>query len=171
MSRTYGYVGPAEIADAVRGQPAGWAVRSVEDVRAWLASQVAPARGEVASSVICTYTVDADGVLHVADRHSEHVACAGFAPVRAAGELGLEVSARDVEVTYLSNQSTGFCPDVGCLGAVQAALRAAGLEPPEAWSAAFTFRRCTGCGMRNVVKEDWFVCGMCGEELPADWNF
>jgi hypothetical protein len=24
---------------------------------------------------------------------------------------------------------------------------------------------------RNVVKDNWFVCGVCGAELPVKWNF
>jgi hypothetical protein len=33
------------------------------------------------------------------------------------------------------------------------------------------FRRCEKCGERNVVKEGWFVCGVCRTDLPAKWNF
>ncbi len=32
-------------------------------------------------------------------------------------------------------------------------------------------RRCLACGQRNIVKDDWFVCGVCGKDLPAAWNF
>lgn len=32
-------------------------------------------------------------------------------------------------------------------------------------------RLCLGCGERNLVKDDWFECAMCGAELPALWNF
>ena len=30
---------------------------------------------------------------------------------------------------------------------------------------------CPRCGERNVVKDGWFVCGVCGADLPAGWNF
>ena len=30
---------------------------------------------------------------------------------------------------------------------------------------------CPNCGQRNIVKEGWFVCGVCGADLPATWNF
>jgi transcription initiation factor TFIIIB Brf1 subunit/transcription initiation factor TFIIB len=33
------------------------------------------------------------------------------------------------------------------------------------------FRRCPACGERNIVKDDWFVCGVCGADLPTVWNF
>jgi len=26
-------------------------------------------------------------------------------------------------------------------------------------------------GERNVVKDDYFTCAVCGGELPAWWNF
>ena len=32
-------------------------------------------------------------------------------------------------------------------------------------------RHCEGCGERNVVRDGWFVCGVCGADLPAEWNF
>ena len=27
------------------------------------------------------------------------------------------------------------------------------------------------CGERNVVKDGWFVCQVCGGDLPESWNF
>jgi hypothetical protein len=33
------------------------------------------------------------------------------------------------------------------------------------------FGRCERCSERNVVRDDWFICGVCGVDLPARWNF
>lgn len=123
-----------------------------------------------------TYVVDATGDLYLADRHSEHVACARGGPVvLAAGEI--TIGRRDgggLAVESVTNLSTGDCPEPECWPAVSAALRRAGLPAgamPPAFDPAFVFRRCPACGQRNVVKEGWFVCGACGADLPAAWNF
>ncbi|MDH6465317.1 transcription initiation factor TFIIIB Brf1 subunit/transcription initiation factor TFIIB [Micromonospora sp. A200] len=34
-----------------------------------------------------------------------------------------------------------------------------------------TFRRCTACGERNIVRDDDFVCALCDGVLPPNWNF
>jgi hypothetical protein len=119
-----------------------------------------------------TFVVLGDG-LWVADRHSEHVACARGGPVLSAGEMTLELDRRrgSVEVVYVTNQSTGFCPEPESWGAVAAALDAAGIGHPGGFGAEMVFRRCPRCGATNIVKEGWFVCAMCGAALPAAWNF
>jgi hypothetical protein len=89
--------------------------------------------------------------------------------VLAAGEMTFRVG-RTVEVSA-TNQSTGYCPEPSCLEAVRAALERAGLEAPDAFEPAFEFRRCDGCASVNLVKEGVFECAVCGEALPADWNF
>jgi hypothetical protein len=155
--RRYHYVGPAEIREAVRGHPAGTIVRSREDLLA-----------QAPAGAVLTYVVGLDGWLRVADRRSEHVACAAAEPVLAAGEL--EVDARG-EVVETSNQSTGYCPEPSCWSALAAALDRAGVVHPGAFTRAFEFRRCEACGERNLVKDRWFVCSMCDAELPATWNF
>ncbi len=166
LSRLYAYVGPTHILERVAGAPPGRAVRSPSDL-ARAALELGAARGE---PLVVTYTVDAAGVLHVADRHSEHVACAGFRPVRGAGELTVEVDGAEAVVLRATNQSTGFCLEGTCWEAVQDALIAAGLDPPDGFDPVFVFRRCTGCRAINIVKDAWFVCG-CGADLPERWNF
>jgi hypothetical protein len=75
--RRYPYAGPADIAAAVTPDAAGRPVRSPAEFAAWAAS--VPAR-ELAEPF--TYVVDLAGVLRLAPRRSEHVACAV-----CAGEL------------------------------------------------------------------------------------
>lgn len=155
--RHYSYVGPAEIRQAVREHPIGATITSVADL-------VAQAR----SSARLTYVVTIEGELRVADRRSEHVACAGGEPVLAPGEL--EVDDRGA-VVYASNQSTGYCPEPECWWALATALARAQIEHPGRFTRTFDFRRCDACGERNLVKDGWFVCALCDAELPASWNF
>lgn len=71
----------------------------------------------------------------------------------------------------VSNQSTGFCPEPESWPAVAAALDRIGVRHPGRFTTEVVFRRCEKCGERNVVKDDWFACGLCGAELPMGWNF
>lgn len=160
----YRYVGSRAIADRVVGQPAGTPIHSSADVVRWVreTGQTDP--------VVCTFVVDADGVLRVADRHSEHVACAGGQVVKSAGELTVRVAGPNVVVVAVSNQSTGYCPEPESWPAVEAALRRAGLVPPAGFNLACVFRRCVACGTKNLVKNDEFECGACSAELPAEYN-
>ena len=119
---------------------------------------------------IATFVIDEQSRLWLANRRSEHIACARGGQVQAAGELELEVSANGVEVVIATNQSTGFCPRVESWPALERALNATGLPGPPTWTTAFEFRRCDGCGELNVVKDDWFVCSNCDTNLPLDWN-
>ena len=162
----YQYVGPKRIADRAPCEPAGVPIRSPGDVLAWVR---ATAQEPSAGCVIATFIVNASGVLLVADRRSEHVACAGRQPVRSAGEITFAVG-RAVEVAAVSNQSTGYCPEPESWPAVAAALGSAGLVAPDGFALACVFRFCPGCGAKNLVKGGVFECGVCGAELPAAYN-
>ncbi|MEM9069852.1 MAG: hypothetical protein AAGE52_15170 [Myxococcota bacterium] len=161
MHPLYRYVGPPSVAEAVRSHPRGTPVRSGADLRA------AHARFASDTEVTCTFVVDHEGVLRVADRASEHVACAGGAPVFAAGELTFDSE----EITEATNQSTGYCPPPACWEALARALQHAHIAGPPTWTARFEFRRCTACGARSIVKDEVFECPECGNELPRAWNF
>ena len=163
--RPYRYVGPKSIADRIGPEPAGAAIRSPEDVRA---SARKTAQELSDGCVIVTFVVDASGVLLIADRRSEHVACAGGQSVQSAGEMTFVIG-RAVEVAEVSNQSTGYCPKPESWPAVAAALEAAGLNAPDGFSPACVFRRCA-CGNLTLVKGSVFNCGVCGAKLPADYN-
>ena len=168
-AKLYRYVGPAGIATRVAGTTGGTRIDSQSDLVRWCgATGQRPGRG---GSIAVTFVIDAGGRLLVADRHSEHVACAGGGPVLSAGEMFLSVAGERVEVTGVSNQSTGFCPEPESWPTVAAALDRAAVPHPGRFTAEITFRRCEGCGERNVVKDGWFVCGVCGADLPAEWNF
>lgn len=114
-----------------------------------------------------TFVVGADGVLRVAARRSEHVACAGGSPVLAAGEITFDPAGTVVDV---SNQSTGYCPDLVSWQAVAAALDGAGIAHPGGFTHEVVFRRCPRCTEINVVRDGYFVCVFCESDLPAAWN-
>jgi len=166
MSRVYTYVGSAELLEGLH-LTTGHPVTSPADVLRWVHQTQESASGFVTA----TFVVSLEGVLQIADRHSEHVACAQGQPVLAAGEMTFEVDAPDVWVAELTNQSTGYCPEPACWAAVTAALQRAGVKHPSGWTHAFVFRRCEQCGERNLVKDDWFECAVCSSDLPAVWNF
>lgn len=157
MTRRYRYVGPAELA-AAGGSP-GVVIASRGDLVAWLR-----ATGER----VATFVVGTDGRLRIADRRSEHVACAGELEVLAAGELTFDAAAA---VRGASNQSTGFCPEPASWTAVAAALDRAGIAHPGCYTATFEFRRCAACGERNLVKDDDYTCALCDAPLSPTWNF
>lgn len=164
--RLYRYVGPKRITERVGLEPTGVPIRSPEDVRDWVRDA---AQELIGGCVIATFVVDAAGILLVADRRSEHVACAGGQPVRSAGEITFAVG-RTVEVVGVSNQSTGYCPEPESWLAVAEALSGVGLLAPDGFALACEFRRCIGCDGLTLVKSGVFECGTCGAELPTAYN-
>lgn len=167
--RLYPYVGPAEIKARVVGRPVGTRIKSAADLLVRI-NDTDQRRGPD-GLVAATFVIDARGDLLVADRRSEHVACAGGGPVLSAGEMFFGVEGDRVEVAEVSNQSTGFCPEPESWPAVAAALDRIGIAHPGRFTTEVVFRRCTACGERNVVRDGWFPCGVCGADLPAEWNF
>ena len=164
--RLYRYVGPHEVLERVRGSAARHAViRNQRELLNWLVQ----AGGREQHRVIATYVIDGEGYLRLADRRSEHVACAEGMPVQAAGEMTFHT--RTGDVLEISNQSTGYCPEAASWSAVEAALDAFEIAHPREFTLAIEFRRCPSCEERNVVKDGWYFCDLCGAELPQDWNF
>jgi hypothetical protein len=121
--------------------------------------------------VPATFVISAESHLLIADRHSEHVQCAGGSEVRSAGEMFFAFDRRSVWVAQVSNQSTGYCPEPESWDSVAAALDRIGLEHPPHFTLECIFRRCEACGERNIVKDNWFFCDVCGNKLPDKWNF
>jgi len=164
----YSYVGPNELKAfpselTERCQVICWA-----DVAEWM-SKTIPAQRK--GSVVATFVVDSDGLLWIADRHSEHVACARGADVISAGEMTFEIDGGRVIVTDVTNQSTGYCPEPESWPVVAAALDKAGITHPDGFTRAFLFRLCKSCGQTNIVKEGNFTCAVCGNGLKQEWNF
>jgi hypothetical protein len=169
MAKLYHYVGPDSIRLQVTHAPVGVQLRSAGDLVEWAGRT--GQRPDKHGLMAATFVVDEQGTLRVADRRSEHVACAGGGPVLSAGEMFYLLSASGAEVAEVSNQSTGYCPEPESWPVVAAALDCIGVRHPGRFTQAIVFRRCPACGERNVVKDGWLVCGLCGADLPAAWKF
>jgi hypothetical protein len=163
--RRYRYVGPAEIRDRATAVTSGAAVRTAADFARWIADTAAHELAEP-----FTYVVDVEGTLRLAPRRSEHIACAGGDDVLAAGEIVFERSGEEWLVSHVSNQSTGYCPDVTCWPVVALALDRAELRRPASFTTPFVFRVCVYCLAINIVKDDDYTCCVCTESLPERWN-
>ncbi|HEY9329895.1 MAG TPA: hypothetical protein VIS09_16910 [Streptomyces sp.] len=159
-------MGPAELKALVRAGGEGRGIRSPADFGEWVA---ALSLDELAEPF--TFVVDGGGVLRMAPRRSEHVVCAGGGEVMSAGEVSFrqEESGRWV-VEEVSNQSTGYCPDISSWAAVAGALDRIGIHRPSGFTHEVVFRRCRSCRELNIVREEDFVCVFCGKELPREWN-
>jgi hypothetical protein len=164
-TRVYPYVGPADIRAMIAESPAGIALTDLSALIQWHAAQSPDERDEP-----FTYVVGLDGVLRVAPRRSEHVACSAGASVLAAGEIAFEHSDGRWSVTSVSNQSTGYCPDVTCWASVATALDRLGVDRPAAFTAEILFRRCPACAEIAIVRDGDLVCVFCEADLPAAWN-
>lgn len=70
--RRYRYVGPADVLAEIHCGPTGCPVRTLQEFDDWVAG-----RGAGGLAEPFTFVVAVDGVLHLAPRRSEHVACAG----------------------------------------------------------------------------------------------
>jgi hypothetical protein len=167
MTKLYEYVGPARILEQVRRPTPGFEVRSVAGLRAWLQARGTARGGELT----VTFVLDQADVLRLADRHAEHVVCAGGGPVRSAGEMTFALAGEQVRLVAASNQSTGFCPEPESWPEVQGALDRLGLPHAGGFTASFQFRRCPACGQINLIKEEAYQCDACDGELPRAWNF
>lgn len=167
MTKLYTYVGPAQILEEARHQASGFEVRTLDELRVWLQAEGA-VRGR---ELTLTFVIDEAGILRLADRHSEHVACAGGRPVLSAGELTFSVIGEKVRLKAASNQSTGFCPEPSSWPDVQRVLDAIGVAHAGDFTSAFDFRRCPSCGQTNLIKEGVFRCDACEAELPVTWNY
>lgn len=164
--RTYAYVGPEAIRYASIGMPRGAFIYDLATLDAWLDAQTSDDR------LTATFTVSEHLQLQLADRHSEHVACAAGGPVTAAGEITFvrDEAGEGWYVSEVTNQSTGFCPEPSCWDAVAAALDGIGIEHPGRLTRAYDFRRCERCGELALIKEQWFECVHCGASLPETYN-
>ena len=117
--------------------------------------------------VTLTFIVDEALQIWVAERHSEHVACARGRPVLAAGEMLVDLSGGQLEVVSATNQSTGYCPGPeSWLGLVEA-LDAIEIKRPDGFETEFRFGRCLNCDAIAIVKDGDHNCVECGGVLKS----
>lgn len=165
--KLYLYVGPPELlALAANSRP--HRVDSRKDLQIWVDRN----RGEVDREgyVPATYVVAENGGLYLADRRSEHVACARGGRVRAAGEIFFEVTSAGLAVARVSNQSTGYCPPVETWPVVENWMKSLQLESPSFFDPACEFRRCDSCENLQIWKEHSPDCLFCDRPLADHWN-
>ena len=165
-SPVYTYVGPEKIRARVGLGQKRNRITQMEGLVQWLATYDVKSKRKL--DITATYTIDLAGELWVADRHSEHVICAGGLDVLAAGEMTFRRDGKGIEVIEVSNQSTGYCPGPECWPAVSAALDRLQIDRPKEWSAAFIFRCCDSCKTINLIKGEVFECAVCGAELKRE---
>lgn len=153
MVRLYRYVGPEDIRSKVAGYPSGKRMDSMRDIEEWL-SEHSSTSGQLTPA---TFVIDEEGYLRLADRHSEHVACAGGNPVYCAGEMFFAVGSRGPEIVEISNQSSGYCPEPESWSKVQEILDRIEISHPGNFTLEVVFRRCPAVidGIsRNVYHRD-----------------
>lgn len=161
------YIGPAALIPAGGPLPARAEISGVDDVVAWCRSHRGDAEPD--GTIPATWIIDAQGRLWLADRHSEHAACARGEPVQTAGELFLADEPPVVIVARITNQSTGYAPPPDTWAIVADTLDRVGLACPEGFEPALEFRRCEACGELSILKVDE-TCPPCGALLPAERN-
>jgi hypothetical protein len=168
LVQSYRYVGSKRIAQAIAGQSEGSPIRSAADLERWI--QETHQQPDPWGLIVATFVITEDSILRLADRHSEHVACAGGRAVRSAGEMGLAFGRNGWGVHEVSNQSTGYCPEPSSWPAVAEALEAIPLPHPACFTQAYLFRRCPACHQLNLIKDEVYACAVCDGELPTEWN-
>jgi len=169
MNRTYVYVGLQSNLDRLPAHSARIEMSSSKYVLRWIKETNQPY--EYDNVVVATFIVDINGKMWINDRRSEHVLCAHGENVLSAGEITFEISTDEIEVVEITNQSTGYCPEPKSWWAVERALEQTGISFPSDFTTRFIFRRCAKCGTKNIVKDNWYVCGVCQAVLSAVWNF
>ncbi len=100
MSKVYSYVGAACLNSLENLDAARTLVPFEGDIVAAIRRSKSPKKTE---PIVFTFIVGFNGLLWIADRHSEHVACARGGDVLSAGELTFEVDGGIVIVTDITN--------------------------------------------------------------------
>jgi hypothetical protein len=165
--KLYNYVGSEEIKLSVINSDRGTVIRSTSDIRNWIDNTYD--KKTIASNlVVATFVIDMYGDLRLAPRHSEHVACAGGEPVLSAGEIFVSLNKNYFQVSDITNQSTGYCPEIESWEYVKIALDKIPIDRPSFFTTEFIFRRCCSCSQINIIKDDVFICSVCNSILPHE---
>jgi hypothetical protein len=122
--RLYHYVGMRDASAYLTHSVPRMSVHEAHDILAWMAEASQKLSPE--NTVVATFIIDTGGQMWISDRHSEHVVCARGGDVLSAGEITFAIHKQQVEVTEVTNQSTGFCPEPESWSAVAAALEKRG---------------------------------------------
>ncbi|MBK9449392.1 MAG: hypothetical protein IPN95_08240 [Bacteroidetes bacterium] len=166
--KSYSYVGPKDLLSLVKDENRGHRINDLNKLAVWMENN----RQMIEyGRLTATFVINEDQELVIADRHSEHVACAGGKNVLAAGEITFSLDGENIEVIGITNQSTGYCPKVDSWSIVHKVLDAMVIQHPDYFTYAFEFRRCDDCGNTNLVKDGDFTCAICEASLDEAWNY
>jgi hypothetical protein len=117
-----------------------------------------------------TFIVDTDGAFWIADRGSEHFACARLESLLSAGEVFFTLFGSTPSIYRITNQSTVYCPEPDSWKSVEMALSKTGIEFPDGFEPPFEFRRFTGGRTLAIVRGEVLTCLMCRTDLPRHCN-
>ena len=73
-------------------------------------------------------------------------------------------------IDRITNQSTGYCPEPSSWYAISESLSSVGMAFPSEFEPAFEFRYCEMCDTLNIVKDEYYTCMSCYEDLPEGYN-
>ncbi|MEO7718875.1 MAG: hypothetical protein ABIY70_21965 [Capsulimonas sp.] len=163
IRQSYRYIGADDLLDLNTDRQC---VRRQADVLSWIATTSQRLQNQ---SITATFVIDTEGWLWIADRRSEHVACARGGRVLSAGEMTFDMQ-NGVSVTDATNQSLGYCPEPESWLAVADALTRADIPGPPDFTNAYIIRLCETCKTKNIVKEGVFECEVCESALSGQWN-
>lgn len=149
INRVYSYIGASDLNDPKLFQTERTLVATGGE---FLATLQYWQRQKRYAPAIFTFIVDTDGLLWIADRQSEHIACARGGDFLSAGEITFETEDDHIIVSGVTNQSTGYCPE------------------PESWPAVATALDGAHLSHLGHFTQE-FICGVCGKELEQEWNF
>lgn len=167
--KLYKYVGPSGIRARADFDTPRHLVVDARGILAW-ATEMAGLTSKD-RELTFTYVVLPVARLFLADRRSEHVACARGSAVVTAGEITFERHGSGLILAEISNLSTGYCPEPGSWPVINEALVRAGFPSIRGFTHPFEFRFCAPCAQTCVIKDHAFICPACSGDLPREWNY
>lgn len=165
--KSYPYCGLAEIFEESQLKPVGTSVEDFKELDTFIQRHESDFLHD---GGIFTFVISREGVLKLAVRRSEHVACAGRQDVLSAGEIGFLREKGSWVVDTISNHSRGYCPEPESWPVVESVLSGLDIGFPDYWTTVFHFRQCEQCGQVSILKEYDPFCPFCEIELPSKWN-
>ena len=169
--KKYEYIGPKRILKRVVQEYMGLEISQKEDIEKWIKETNQKISKD--QLIVATFVINKSGKLLISDRHSEHVQCANGENVLSAGEIGFEIENNKLQrVSFISNQSTGYCPSPKSWDKVEECLRKINdLEFPDYFNPKFIFSYCPNCKTLKIIKEDFYLCYRCDGELYDEATF